>query len=118
MTGTPDPRADVLALLQRAPGKRPAFLGEAALDHMFAMIMELASQLWTMRERLCGQEALLAQAGLLDRQAIERWTPTPAEKQALEQMQQAFLNDLFRTVLARQPGDELPGHTDDPAPPA
>lgn len=109
---------EILSLLERAPGKRPAFLGGVAMDHMFSMLMELATQMWVLNERLYGYEQLLDDAGLLTSEAIDGWTPTQTQKAELQKKRDAMLRDLFRTVLAREPNEVLPEHTNDPLPPA
>ncbi|WP_439532243.1 hypothetical protein [Polymorphobacter sp.] len=107
-----DRNPDIMALLERAPGKRPHFLEEASLDHMFTMIIELASQTWVLRERLYAHEALDGR-----REAVEAWQPTTEQAAELARMREDMLRDLFRTVLARVPGDSMPDHTADPLPP-
>lgn len=108
---------EALELLTRAPGKRPSFLGENALDHMFTMIMELSSQVWVLKERLYAYESLSNQANSTLKQDIEAWAPSPEEAHELEAMRQAMLQNLFRSVTAKEPAAKIPDETKDPAPP-
>lgn len=110
--------ADILALLERAPGKRPQFLGDASLDHLFAMVMELATQLWVLRERLYVHEDIARRSGAIAGDAIESWTASEEQAAELAEMRAAMIRELFRTVLARDPGVAMPDHTADPVPPA
>lgn len=112
MSGGDERSEAIMALLERAPGKRPRFIEEGALDHMFAMMMELASQTWVLRERLYAHEALAGTAS-----AVEGWQANEAQAAELAQMRADMMRDLFRTVLARVPEAAMPGHTADPMPP-
>lgn len=112
-----DASQEALALLTHRSGKRHAFLGEGALDHMFTMMMELSSQLWVVKERLYAYESIMNDAGLVPKDKIEGWTPSSEEQEELSSMRQLMLQELFRSVLAQGPSKAKFSETEDPLPP-
>lgn len=115
---TPESEREALDLLNRAPGKRPTFLGEPAIDHIFSMVMELSSQLYVLKERLYAYESLNDEANLISKERIENWAPSEAQANDLEAMRQEMLQNLFRTVTAKEPHSKMPPETRDPSPPS
>lgn len=111
-------KLEALDLLNRAPGKRPSFIGENALDHMFTMIMELSSQVWVLKERLYVYESLNKEANTFSKEDVEGWTPSADQAVELEAMRQVMLQSLFRSVTAKEPSAKMPVETEDPALPA
>ena len=60
-------------------GKRPRFFAEAGSDETVSMLLELAAELWTVKERLYALERAAADAGVELTSRIEAWQPSEAE---------------------------------------
>jgi hypothetical protein len=90
-----------------AAGKRPTFFPEAGVDELLSMVLELAAELWVVRERLYRAEAVAEQKapGFT---ALVEGAPLTAEQDAdLARMREAFTRGLFRSLGRRrgQAGD-------------
>ncbi len=83
-----------------ARGKRPQFYEAPGLDQAMSMILALASELATMRERMDTLERVLEQNGIEAGAAVEAYQPTPEVLTERELWRQAFLARL--TYLARK----------------
>ena len=60
-----------------ASGRRPAFFGQDGVDQLASMVLELATELWTVKERLYAVEsAAEGLMGLPLRKAVEAWQPS------------------------------------------
>jgi hypothetical protein len=91
--GAPKPIRD-------AKGKRPSFYEAPGLDQAMSMILVLASEFATMRERLDTLERVLEAHGIEAGAAIEAFEPAPEVLTARERWRQAFLARLY--YLARK----------------
>lgn len=81
-----------------AAGRRPAFFSQDGVDQLASMVLELATELWTLKERLYVLESAAEQHGLPLRATIEGWTPTAADESELASQRAALLGNLFRTL--------------------
>ena len=89
-------------------GKRPRFFPEAGTDESLSMLLELAAELWTVKERLYALERAAADAGLELTSRIEVWKPTAAEAEELDAARQRMIASLLRALEARHvPGTHL-----------
>ncbi len=86
------------ALPLDASGRRPAFFSEAGLDQVLSMVLELAAELWVVRERQFLTESLLARTGTDIRAALETYEPTAEEQQILAKMRADMTAQMFRTL--------------------
>jgi hypothetical protein len=84
-----------------AAGKRPAFFEEPGMDQLVSMMLELAAEVWVVKERVFVLESVLGQHGIAARDAVEAYVPTADEQQTLAAMRAAMTAQLFRT-LARE----------------
>ena len=114
---TPE-QEEALALLHKAPGKRPQFFNSEGSDHLLTMVLELAKHLWVVKERLYAHEAILSELDIDLRERLESWQQTPAQAAELEAMRSAMIEGLFRSVTAKEPSDARAPGTEDPAPPS
>ncbi len=89
------------ALPLEAGGRRPAFFEQEGIDQLVSMVLELAAELWVVRERGFILERVLAQHGLAVSEAIESYTPTAEEQATLASMRATMTAQMFRT-LARE----------------
>jgi hypothetical protein len=81
-----------------ASGRRPAFFGQDGVDQLVTMVLELATELWVVRERVFVIEAVAVKEGLALTHAVETYKPSEAERATLEQMRGTMMNHLFRTL--------------------
>jgi hypothetical protein len=81
-----------------AAGKRPAFFDEPGMDQLLSMMLELAAELWVVKERVFVLESVLGQQGIAARDAVEAYVPTPEEQQTLAAMRATMTAQLFRTL--------------------
>jgi hypothetical protein len=81
-----------------ASGRRPAFFAHDGVDQLVTMVLELATELWVVRERVFVIEAVAAQKGLPLKDAVEAYKPSEAERAELARMRGAMMNQLFRTL--------------------
>lgn len=92
-------------LIRDAKGKRPHFYDTPGLDQAMAMIMVLAGELSTMRDRLDTVERVAAAKGVVLPHEIEAYEPPQEVLEAREARRQDFLARLF--YLARKEAAEL-----------
>lgn len=62
------------------------------------MVLELATELWVLRERVFVIEAVAAEHGLPLKSAVESYTLTDAQRAELAAMRGEMMNQLFRTL--------------------
>lgn len=95
---------DRTPLPKAAKGKRPQFFDDPGTDHLVSMFLELASEVWVLRERLQLLEDVAADKGVILEQELEGYSPPPERAAALAADRQAFI-ERITFVLER----ELPG---------
>jgi hypothetical protein len=115
MSETIDANAEAIGLLKRQAARRPEFFRESGLDQLFSVVIELAAEVWVLRERLFAVEAVSDNA-LTAR--VEAWQASPAQAAQLAEMRRAMLQNLFRTIDTGVPPVSYEGETADPIPPA
>jgi len=99
---------DALAEASAKPaGKRPYFLNPE-VERVMAITMALAQELAVARARTDTLERLLARQGILSRQEIEEFKPTPDEAAARGLWIQEYLARVLRIV--QQEGEAV-SHT-------
>jgi len=94
------PRTTV-TLPRTTKGKRPGFFEDPATDQMMTFVLELATELAVVRERLDTVECLLDRQGNVTREDIEAYEPTPEEEQRRKQ----WLEDYYARVLRLHPAE-------------
>lgn len=78
------------------------FFEDPATDRLLAMVMTLAAELAVTKDRLATLEAVLDTSGALDRDALDRFTPSAAEKARMDADRQAFAAALMECTLGRE----------------
>ncbi len=97
-------------------GKRPRFFPQAGTDETISMLLEMAAELWTVKERLYALERSAAAAGLELTPRIEAWQPNAAEAEELDAERQRMIASILRAIEARHvPGAHLRRALDDEA---
>lgn len=78
--------------------QRPVFFNDPGIDHLFAMTMELAAELWVQRERLFAIECVAQAHGIDLTKGVEKWSPSPDQAHVLADMREQLMRRMFRTV--------------------
>ena len=88
--------APAIKLPRRAKGKRPQFFEDPAIDQMMTFILELATEVSVVYDRLDTMERLLDKKGTISRADVEAYRPD--EKIEAERMarRDAYLKRVFR----------------------
>jgi hypothetical protein len=94
----PDSSPNTDPLPVDAAGRRPAFFAPDGVDQILTMVLELATELWVLRERVFVIEAVAAEHGLPLKSAVESYTLTDAQRAELAAMRGEMMNQLFRTL--------------------
>jgi hypothetical protein len=92
------PDTDALPLPLDAAGRRPAFFSQDGVDQILTMVLELATELWVLRERVYVIEAVAAEHGLPLKTAVESYTLSPEQRAELAGMRATLMDQLFRTL--------------------
>jgi hypothetical protein len=79
-------------------GRRPAFFTGDGVDQLVTMVLELATELWVLRERVFVIEAVAGQHGVPLKAEVETYVLSEAERATLEAMRGKMMNQLFRTL--------------------
>ena len=82
-------------------GGRPYFFADPAIDKVLNMVVVLASEVWTLRERLMAMEAIQVTRGGLKAGEIDRFEFKSEDEANLAAQRKEYIDSLFR-VLAEQ----------------
>ena len=77
----------------------PAFFDHSVIDNLIAVTMELGAELWVQRERMRVIEQLLAEHGVVTREAIERYESSSEEQDRVRSERDAFVQRLYGLLL-------------------
>ena len=88
-----------------AKGKRPRFFDDPAVDHVISMLLALAGEVWSLRERVHVIEKVAEEHGVPLPSAVEGYQLTPAELATLTEQRQAFINRIM--FVLREELEEL-----------
>ena len=78
--------------------RRQSFFEADSVDRLVSMVLELATQLWILRERVYVLEAEAGRLGMPLRAGIEAHRLTPEEQSELDGMRAEMLRELMRTI--------------------
>ena len=84
------------------------FFPDPNVDRVLGVVMELAAEVYVLRDRLTTVERVLERGGSLDRAELESYQPTPDERA----QRLAERNALIARILA-----PMTAESDSPAPP-
>jgi hypothetical protein len=68
------------------------------LDATVRMVVELAAQVWVDRERLLVVEQLLAERGVVTREALESYRPSESLAATWKARRDQFVEDIFKPL--------------------
>ena len=86
------------SLPRTAKGKRPAFFDDPAVDQLLSVTLELASEVWVLRERLAAMEVLADRHDLFKASELETFAFDEAKAAELAAQRQEVIARLFRTL--------------------
>lgn len=92
-------------------GKRPYFL-DPAVERAMAITMAVVQELAVTRERVDTLERLLEGKGLLSREEVERFAPTPAQAAERGLWMQEYLARVLRILQQEAEGIDAAGKGD------
>lgn len=81
-------------------GRNPHFYDDPNIDRLLTMIMELASEVSVMRDRLDTHERLAASKGLYSHEDIEAFSPSDDEAKERAAWRGRFLDRLLKGLYA------------------
>ena len=74
------------------------YFDDAADDKVLAVLLTLASEVWTLRERFAALESVAAQRGMPLEAQIENYEFTDEQEARLAKLRNDFLGNLFRIL--------------------
>jgi hypothetical protein len=93
---------------------RPAYFNQSDVDRVMAVVLALASEVASLRERLDTHERLADASTAPAHGCVEAYQPDPAVLAARDAWREAYIRRLFRVfsedieTLRAQPDDPLP----------
>ena len=82
-------------------GPGPVYFDTVVTDNLLEALMELAAEVWTIRDRQAVLETVLAARGIDAAALIEAHRPPPAEIAARKALREAFVARLLAGFLRR-----------------
>ena len=90
------------------PAAEQTFFADPALDRALAMVMALAAELYVVKDRLRSLEVMLAQRGIIEDGALDRYVPTVDECMRIDAERTAYVRELMHCALGRQASKGAP----------
>jgi hypothetical protein len=94
-------------------GKRPEFHENAAIDRLVHMVMTLASEVSTLRDRIDTMERLGSDAGWLKAGAVDAYRPPLEVRTVREKRREEYVQRLF--AIMQEELDDIQGDETDTA---
>ncbi len=79
-------------------GRNPHFFNDPNTDRLLAMVIELASEVSVMRDRLDTHERLAAAKGVYSENDVENFRPNEQEATAREEWRSKFLDRILNAL--------------------
>jgi hypothetical protein len=92
-----------------AAGPRPTFFNGSGADELMSMVLELAAELWVVRERVYRLEAAAETKGLDLTRLVETLELSQAQTGELADLRERFTRSLFRSL--NRPSGALPAES-------
>ena len=86
------------ALPLDAAGDRQTFFKEGGVDQLLSMVLELAAELWVVRERVYRLEAVGEIGGVPLRELADALDLNPGQQTELGAMRETFLRGMYRNL--------------------
>lgn len=81
-------------------GPRPAFHADPAVDKLLSTVLQLAAEVWTLRERLAAMEAIARERGSLQQGEVDSHEFSADDEARLEVLRREFLESILRPLEA------------------
>jgi hypothetical protein len=78
--------------------QRPVYLDNPLLDRMMSVILDLATQLYVVQDRLALLETTLEEKRLLSRQQMDDWQPSPDQQQDIRRRRDEFITSILHSL--------------------
>ena len=75
---------------------RPVYLDNPLLDRMMSVILDLATQLYVLQDRLAVVETFLEERQVVSRAQLDTWEPTPEQRSELRRRRDEFVASILR----------------------
>lgn len=79
------------------------FFDEPHLDRMYALVLQLLSELDRTQSRLAAMELLLVECGVLDPGEVDGFGPNTDQRAVLDGRREALLDRVFRVICETGP---------------
>lgn len=79
-------------------GGRAYFFDDPAIDKLLNMLVVMAGEVWTLRERLAAMEAIQVRQGGLAAGELDSFEFGPDDETKLGMMRKEFIDSLFRVL--------------------
>lgn len=89
---------DILLSNNKSKGKRPYFMEDPAVERVLNITMAVATELAVTHERLDTIERLLERKGLILREEIEKFEPTPEQAEQRQHWHATYIARILRIV--------------------
>ncbi|MBL8628358.1 MAG: hypothetical protein JNM81_01930 [Rhodospirillaceae bacterium] len=93
-------------------GKQYRFFDAQGIDELVSITMQLAQELWVVKERLASVEAAAAKKGVLLGDDVEGYAFSPEQQAILEDEKKKFIDRVFFTL--REQSEALDSDADEP----
>jgi hypothetical protein len=93
-------------------GKQYRFFDAQGVDELVSISMQLAQELWVVKERLAAVEAAAAKKGVLLGDDVEGYAFTPEQRAIVEDEKKQFIDRVFFTL--REQSEALDADIDEP----
>ena len=100
----PKDENDIPAETDQIKGRNPHFFDDPNTDRLITMVMELASEVSVMRDRLDTHEHLAAQKGVYSEQDVEAFRPDEDEAKARADWRSRFLDRILKALYTEYDG--------------
>jgi hypothetical protein len=77
---------------------RPVYLENPLLDKMMGVILELAAQVYVMKDRQAITELFLEEHNIVSRDQLDKWEPTPEQQIEIRKRRDEFMASVFRPI--------------------
>ncbi|NKB43230.1 MAG: hypothetical protein GKS03_03020 [Alphaproteobacteria bacterium] len=92
--------------LSQIKGRNPHFFNDPNIDRLLTMVMELASEVSVMRDRLDTHERLAAKNGVYTEDDVENFSPSDEEASAREEWRGKFLDRILNALYTEYDNDQ------------
>ena len=97
-------------------GKQLKFFDAQGVDELVSISLQLAQELWVVKERLATVEAAAAKKGVILADEIEGFAFTPEQRAALEAEKKAYIDRVYFTLREQAEALEKDAAAEPPGP--